>query len=211
MPVLDRRVEFDDRSRQYPVRRLVAGKSPRSYTWACDTYLDQGREGACVGHAWAHDIAARPIVRTADTSLAFTLYRRARQLDQWPGEDYEGTSVLAGAKATREAGYIGEYRWAFGIEDVILTLGYHGPVVLGINWLTGMGDVDARGYIHATGEQSGGHAILARGVNITSRSVLLHNSWGQGWGRKGCARISFDDLDRLLREDGEACVPVVRT
>jgi hypothetical protein len=210
VPLLDRRVEFDSKSRSYPIRQLLPVKPLRSYTWACDTYLDQGQEGTCVGHAWAHEIAARPNVHKADSQLAHDLYRRARQLDQWPGEDYSGTSVLAGAKATQEAGYLTEYRWGFGIDDLLATLAYHGPAVLGINWMTDMWDVDDAGYIHATGTVAGGHAILAHGVNIKSESVLLRNSWGITWGRRGGCRITFADLDQLLHDEGEACVPVVR-
>jgi hypothetical protein len=210
MPLLDRRVEFDSKSRQFPIRQLLPAKPLRSYTWTCDTYLDQGQEGACIGHAWAHEIAARPNVHKVDSQLAHDLYRRARQLDQWPGENYSGSSVLAGAKATQEAGYLTEYRWGFGIDDLLATLAYHGPVVLGINWMTGMWDVDDRGYIHATGSITGGHAILAKGINVKTESVILHNSWGRSWSVGGCAHISFTDLDRLLYDDGEACVPVIR-
>ena len=57
---LDRIIFFDERSRAYPIRRMVAVKKPRSYTWRCKTYLDQGSEGACVGFGIAHELAARP-------------------------------------------------------------------------------------------------------------------------------------------------------
>ncbi len=206
----DRVPQWDDRNENYPARTLIATHKPRSYTWRCDTHLDQGREGACVGHAFAHDVAARPDVRPADSPLAFTLYRRAQQLDPWPGEAYEGTSVLAGAKAMLEAGYLSEYRWAMSVDDVVDVLGYHGPVVLGVNWYAGMFDPDANGYLHPTGSVLGGHAILARAVSVKREDVTLHNSWGPGWGVNGTARITFADLERLLAEDGEACVPVVR-
>ncbi len=207
---LDRLVHFDEKSRNYPIRTLVDGKAPRSYTWRCDTYLDQGAVGACVGHAWAHEVAARPAVRAADSQLAFELYHRAQQIDPWPGEDYEGTSVLAGAKATVERGHIREYRWAFGLEDLLLAISYAGPVVLGVNWYTSMWDVDDKGMLPVGGRLAGGHAILATGVSVKRQTVRLHNSWGPSWGVGGDAYIAWADLDRLLREDGEACVPMVR-
>jgi len=212
MPILDRRVEFDERSRQYPIRTLLqTTPQPRSYTWPCQTFLDQGEEGACVGFAWCHEAAAVPVVRTVNTLLAYHVYREAKTLDPWPGEGYEGTSVLAGAKAMQRRGYLQEYRWAFGLDDALTAISRHGPAVLGLNWYEGMFDTDETGRISPTGRLSGGHAILATGVNVAAQTVTLHNSWGLSWGRAGKAKISWDDLDRLLHEDGEVCVPVVRT
>lgn len=217
-PLLDRRVEFDKRSRDFPIRTLLAReakKKPRSYTWRVDLWLDQGTEGACVGYAWAHEGAARPVVvKDVDVVKAWEVYRLARTLDQWPGEGYEGTSVLAGAKAV-QTGILGkpvmqEYRWAFGLEDLVLAVGYHGPAVLGINWYDGMFRTDAKGFVNVDGDVAGGHAILCHAVNVRDKYAVLWNSWGSDWGQGGRARISFDNLDRLLHEQGEACIPVRR-
>ncbi len=41
-PRLDRLVRFDLRSKEFPIRILVEGKAPRSYTWRCQKCLDQG-------------------------------------------------------------------------------------------------------------------------------------------------------------------------
>lgn len=206
----DRKVEFDERSRQFPIRELVAAKSPRSYTWRCEAWNDQGREGACVGFAWSHELAARPKVRPTSAAEAMSIYRRAQQIDQWSGEDYDGTSVIAGAKVVRERGGLDTYRWAFDLNDLILAVGYKGPAVLGTNWYEGMFEPARDGYLKVTGERVGGHAILCNSVSIKSRSFVLHNSWGKDWGNNGTARITFDDMARLLREQGEACIPVVR-
>lgn len=209
-PRLDRIVEFDETSREFPIRTLVP-KKPRSYTWRCDAWLDQGREGACVGFSWSHELAARPKpVGGLTDDFAHAVYKRAQKLDQWPGETYSGTSVIAGAKAVQELGYVGEYRWAFGLDDLILAVGYAGPAVLGVNWYEGMFRPDEKGYIHPSGNLSGGHAILCHSVNVKKRYFKLHNSWGSDWGNKGECFVSFDDMDRLLKEQGEACVPIQR-
>jgi len=214
LPKLDRLESFDERSRDFPIRALLdMSKQPRSYSWGCNAWLDQGREGACVGFAWGHELAARPfVVSNVDNNLAKNIYRVARTLDEWPGENYEGTSVIAGAKAVQKIrpNAMSGYRWAFGIDDVIQTLGYFGPVILGINWYNDMYTPDAAGFIRPTGSRVGGHAILARGVSISRRVVKLRNSWGSDWGMIGDCLITFEDLDKLLRERGEACIPVGR-
>lgn len=213
MKGLGRRPEFDERSRAFPVRALLRTViQPRSYTWSCPLTLDQGQEGACVGFAFAHEASARPVkVHDVTGDIASSVYVRARQLDEWEGEDYSGTSILAGVKACKEIGWYREYRWAFGLDDMLLAIGYKGPVVLGVNWYAGMVTPDADGVIHVEGELLGGHAILANGVSIGKKMVRLHNSWGPDWGIRGECFIGFDDLRRLLQEQGEACVPLGRT
>ena len=211
--------QFDRRSRAYPVRAVIAdNKKPRSYTWSCGKHLDQGREGACVGFSLAHELIAKPAVyKNIAAADALNFYHQAQQQDPWPGGAYpgaspfyEGTSVLAGAQVMKQRGYLKEYRWAFGLDDLILGVGYKGPAVLGVDWYDNMFDTDKNGYIHAYGEVSGGHAILCKGVNVKQQYFTLHNSWGPDWGVNGDCKISFDDMDWLLHNGGEACIPVTR-
>lgn len=209
---LDRVIYFDPASRDYPVRKLIGDKPLRGYTWGLSERFDQKSEGACVGFAWAHELAARPkLIPGMNNNVARTIYKEAQKIDEWHGEDYSGTSVLAGAKTVQKSGSIGSYRWCFSLEDAILAVGYAGPIILGLNWYEGMFDTDASGFIHPTGRWVGGHAIVARGVSVKRKYFLLSNSWGQGWGVGGDCKISFDDLDRLLKEQGEACAPLLRT
>lgn len=214
MVALGRLPEFDERSRAFPIRALLPSVGPRSYTWALagvDEPLDQGQEGACVGFAWSHEAAAKPVIERGITNqFAYDAYRAAQQIDQWPGDDYDGTSVLAGAKIMLARGYIREYRWCFNLDDVLTTVSRRGPVVLGINWYEGMFNTDANGYVRPTGSIAGGHAIMCNAVNITRKDVTLTNSWGINWGRYGRCRMTWEALDRLLHEDGEACVPIRR-
>jgi hypothetical protein len=207
----DRRVSFDERSRDYPIRALVLGLAPRSYTWTCGVHLDQGSEGACAGFAVSQEAAARPVVVPGITdAVALAVYHRAQQLDEWPGENYEGTSVLGAIKAGTERGWYGEYRWAFGESDLALAVGWKGPAVLGINWYDGMMDPDSKGVLHVAGQMVGGHAILCNGYNVAKKLYRVHNSWGSSWGINGEAFISMADMARLLSEQGEACIPLVR-
>ena len=214
-PVLNRIPEFDERSRNFPIRTLLATapRQNRSYTWRCLDTLDQKSEGACVGFAWTHELAARPAEVTGLSAItARAIYKDAQTKDPWEGTDYSGTSVLAGVKATKalHPDKIDSYKWAFGLADVLQTLSWHGPVVLGINWYEGQ-FVPVNGVISPTGQLAGGHAILANGIDLKRKLVRLHNSWGRSWGLNGACFISFSDLDRLLHEQGEACVAVGRT
>lgn len=209
---LGRIPEFDERSRQFPIRQLIKKTAkPVTRSWTCYKWLDQGDSPACTGFSVSHEAAASPVVvPKIDNAVALNLYSRAKELDEWPGDDYDGSSVLGAIKAGAEKGWYQEYRWSFSIDDLILAVGHSGPAVLGLNWYEGMFDPDINGYLHPVGECVGGHAILTNNVNMKGRFFTLHNSWGKSWGINGEARISFDDLDRLLHEQGEACVPVRR-
>ena len=230
---LGRVVHFDERSRNFRAVAGIENYPLRSYSWSCNTWLDQGYEGSCVGHAWAHELAARPAVVPVSSPTALGIYHRAQQLDPWEGEAYEGTSVLAGAKATMELttakgkSVMESYRWTFSTEELIRVLGYKGCGVLGLGWYSGMFNTDVDGFIRKTGSLAGGHAILARGFKAVWRNgttekvwnnldleksyVLLRNSWGKSsWGIEGDCKINLLDLDALLHEQGESCVPTKR-
>lgn len=205
-----RLVQFDPRSRDYPIRELIAAVKPRSYTWSCGIVLDQGNTSACTGFSVAHEAAARPVVVLGIANKSgLDLYHRARELDEWPGEDYEGSSVLGAIKAGQERGWYKEYRWAFGEPDLALAIGYKGPAVIGVNWYEGMSETDNKGILQVSGKVLGGHAILCNGYNVKTGLYRLHNSWGP-WGINGEAFITTKDMARLLSESGEACIPVVR-
>lgn len=209
---LDRVPYWDPRNEDYPIRTLVSG-TPRSYTWPLDMVLDQGSEGACVGFAVTHELRAKPKVVDVTQASAYALYALAQTLDPWPGEAYEGTSVLAGVKAAQQAGHISEYRWAMDVDDLALAVSRKGPAILGIDWYESMYDPDWRSsgpWLTLSGPIVGGHAILCRGYSITKKAFRLHNSWGPGWGDNGKAWISASDMKTLLAQQGEACIPVVR-
>lgn len=210
MPILDRLVSYDERSREFPIRTLVADKPLRSYTWKVGISLDQGNEGACVGFGWSHELAAKPKVHPVTNEFASQLYHRAQTLDDWPGEAYEGTSVLAGAKAVQALGFMTEYRWAFGENDLALAVGYKGPAVLGVNWRTGMDnlvtDKAGRRWASAEGDIRGGHCFIVHGYSVPLNAYKAWNSWGA----PSEFYISVPDMVKILADQGEACVPTVR-
>jgi len=215
-PRLGRRFQFDPKCLNFPVCAILprqAYEEPRSKLWACGPVLDQKQEGSCVGHGFAHELAAFPYpIKNITHAEAVKLYKKAQTLDEWPGSNYEGTSVLAGVKAVQEMypRAIESYRWANTLQDVIATVGWHGPVVIGVNWYSGFYNPDSNGTIYISGSIAGGHCLLIRAVDIVKNRFMLRNSWGSGWGKKGNCFISFDNMNRLLRESGEFCVPIAR-
>jgi hypothetical protein len=183
-PRLDRLVQFDERSRGFPIQVSIEEATRprlRSHTWDLPKpyVIDQGSEGACVGFAITNELLARPAlnrfggVYQATRFAVQSLYWPAQMIDPWPGGAYpgaspyyEGTSVLAGVKVAKSLGFFTGYRWAFSLEELIYGLAIHGPAVLGLNWYEGMFQPDAEGFIRPEGRIAGGHAILARGVYL---------------------------------------------
>lgn len=215
---LDRLPEKDPASRRFGITTVLPTAQPlRSYTWSCLDILDQGREGACVGFAFTHELIARPVVWSPAAGqgapYARGVYFGAQRRDPWDGGAwegaspfYEGTSVLAGAKELHARGLYSAYHWAFSEHELALGVGYRGPAVIGVDWYEGMFRPGVDGYIRPTGDLVGGHAILVRGFNLR-KGYLLHNSWGPRWGLGGTCWVTREDMARLLRQGGECCLP----
>lgn len=244
-PRLGRLVQFDERSRDYPVRDLLPTPELKGRRWysprghILDQGVDLGVKGwnasGCTGFSRTYDLAGSPnpvkaIVNgnkvAPDNEFAFALYKLAQQYDEWPGEDYEGSSVLGALKATKALGFIGEYRWAFGIDDVCSALSTLGPVVVGSNWLDSMFDPSSSGLVNVdmNSDVAGGHAFEFDQVMVSKQSINSHlfsgeavghsgdvllsgnQSWGQDWGKNGRYFFWASDLEKLLNDSGEAAV-----
>lgn len=196
---------FDERSRNFPIRKWVKAFEPKTVYYPCVKTLDQVGQ-SCVGNSWAHELICVPVpVLSIDEDYALKLYQGAKENDQWPGTDYEGSSVLGGWKYCRSLGWYDSVAWAFSLFDWILGL-QKGPAVIGISWKTGMLDTDSNGFVHATGVTEGGHAILMNGYNLEGHYFTLHNSWGPSWGINGECKVSEDDIDKLRQDDAECAI-----
>lgn len=218
---LGRLVQYDDRSLDFPLASHVRGLDfpTRGRGWSVRHWLNQYSEGACVSFAWHHEALAVPARALYHSTLAdrdinpiaSSRYREMQKIDQWPGEDYEGTSVIAGAKLMQGYGYFDSYRWCFTLRDIIMAVAYEGPVVMGTNWYEGMYDPDEEGFLRPQeGEMVGGHSWIIPSFSVKNRTVNIWNSWGESWGNRARAKITWDDLEFLLLNDGEGCVPIDR-
>ena len=230
-PRLDRLPQSDPRNRQFDIadHPRFGAVAMKGRTWAMNERLDQGREGACTGFARAHDFASSPHpLPNITNEFAQALYKLAQKYDEWPGEEYSGSSVLGALKAAKVLGFIGEYRWAFDIDDLILALATLGPVVMGTDWTEGMFNTRPNGLLVPEGNVAGGHSYMLRGVILSKshmRRVLNDrneplregcflvrgtNSWDKDWGINGEFLMWSDDVERLLkglsRWPGEAAI-----
>lgn len=202
----------DERDAKFQLapRREAANRTNRY--WTSRPALDQGATSQCVGYSGYQWLTSFPISNKPRLAPE-GLYRAAQLVDEWPGENYEGTSVRALFRVLKTEGYVSEYRWAPDVATIVDHLLTVGPVVVGTIWTYGMFMADREGYIDDIGGNViGGHAYLLVGASRTRKSkqhgigaVRVLNSWGPSWSEKGRAWLSFAALEWLMSQDGEAC------
>lgn len=227
--LLGRFVNHDPRSRNfsYPTRKLLQPRSRMHEIRA--TALNQEDIGSCVGHTAAQwlnctraaknrrrgfmpgrrmGVGFKPTTYLNDDD-ARQLYATATALDDFPGSwkpNDTGSSGLGGAKALQKFGFIERYYHVFDFPTLLQTI-IEQPAMLGVNWYQGMFDPDKTGVIRPTGSACGGHEILIRGVDFTNKRFRLRNHWTPEWGINGDCFLSFADMERLLKEEGDVTVP----
>jgi len=189
--------------------------------------LDQGEDGACTGFALA--AAINHLLRhnrELDAAAArrrvspHMLYTMARRHDEWPGEDYEGSSLRGALRGFYNCGACTDEHWPPGQEDLTLasardarltTLGayyrlrpnlsdYHAAIsetgVIYVSASVHEGWEEPRdGHIRLAGGDAGGaHAFVI--VGYTDTGFWIQNSWGPDWGKGGLAHWLYADWAR---------------
>jgi hypothetical protein len=232
---------FDPRSLNFRAAAGVTKMPERGRLWTHGAVLDQGAEGACVGFGSTGAVAAAPSSRPVATDeYARAWYRRAQRLDEWQGEAYDGTSVLAGCLVGRERKLWAGFRWAktpaelaAGILDDSL-----GPAIVGVQWSEELYEPPASGLLPATVDLDPemGHCVLLFGYvpapghmtptleqqveelglaaavdQLTEPAFLLLNSWGPSWGVGGRAVAPLSLVRRWVSARGEFALPENRT
>jgi hypothetical protein len=203
---------IDSRDRRYLMKRHIEEAPTPVYNirhWGTGKVMDQGQTPHCVEYSGRQWLYSNPVRNVALDEFG-VLYRECQKVDEWPGEDYEGTSVRALFKVLQAKGYVETYGWAFDVQTTVDWVLMKGPVVFGTDWFSGMMDTDEYGFIHASGYAAGGHAYLCKGVNRIKQcpdgsvgAFRIINSWGKGWGQYGHAWLSFKDMAMLIDRDGE--------
>lgn len=203
----------DDRDLNHlmPLRAEARGINER-YWWSPPAY-DQGATSQCVAYSGVRYLTSGPV---RNKPIPFDeLYRQCQELDEWEGSDYDGTSVRGLMKAFKARGLVSEYSWAFELAPVIDHLLTVGPVEMGTTWSDEMANPTIWGYVTLSDidESTGGHAWCIIGASRkrknpdgTVGAVRAVNSWGTGWGDRGRFWLTFHDLEKLIKADGEAAV-----
>jgi len=218
--ILDYVPRLDPRNKQYRVAAPGADLTQQAIWWTGGTVLDQGQEGTCVGHGVVGEYLASPVrgrVANAEAGhqLAVAVFDRCAQIDEFEGVSREnGTSVRAGMLVARERGWISGFNWAFNLSELRAAL-QTGPVVIGVEWRSGMYDTDSYGGVNVAGDVVGGHCLVITGYSPNYRGAgpfyRWRNSWSKSYGANGNGYITPADLDSILfQSGGEAAVPVGR-
>lgn len=210
---LGRHVHHDEQSKAFPLRAVTPTAPLIHRLWyRYLPVLDQGDVGACTGYAAAGMVGSKPVWPLVPRSTrpscdGLRIYELDTTLDDVPGAyppDDTGSTGLAAMKACQQLGLITSYRWGFGIDDVLQALSSKGAVCLGTNWYEGFDRPSSSGVVRIAGSVRGGHEYEAVGIDPKARTIRCVNSWGPTWGDHGRFTLRWDDLDRLLAEQGDA-------
>ena len=200
---------WDPRSDQFRIRAvappLATVERQFRYWNANGAWLDQGEEPHCTAAAAIHWREDGPITTKGPAKITRqALYAQIQQKDRAEGRWYdEGATSLAMVKVMRDLGWCGEYRWGKTVDELVQAVLTTGPVLVGTNWYSRMNEPDRQHRVHLGGALVGGHEFLINGVTLVHGLFRLKNSWGPAYGSNGHAWITFEDMARLIAEDGD--------
>jgi hypothetical protein len=220
---LGRNIQHDPRSMSYPFSEdlvtTIASVRHNRYGPILDQDLDITYKnnlyhgtGSCTGNAADGNLNTDPYQPTVPCkeSTALDIYSAATEIDgfgsPWPTND-RGSSGLAVAKVCQKNGWIIGYQHVFSLNSMLKALQVT-PVIIGANWYDSFDAPDNNGLVTIRPNASvrGGHEFQAIGVDVDKRQIEFVNSWGLGWGVQGHFFMSYDDVTRLLSEQGDVTV-----
>ncbi|HDK37462.1 MAG TPA: peptidase C1 [Thiolapillus brandeum] len=182
--------------------------------------LNQRSEGACTGFALAAAINLLYSKSNEDIRVSpRMLYEMAKRHDEWPGEDYDGSSLRGAIKGWSNMGVCRDELWPYRVSrkgDLTVrrakearnhTLGayyrlrpqishYHAALneagVIVVSAMAHAGwDNPENGRIRKQDELDGGHAFAV--VGYDAEGFWVQNSWTAEWGDNGLALWTYED------------------
>lgn len=189
--------------------------------------LDQGQEGACTGFGLAtvanYLLLRRKVVPDPTRVSPRMFYELARRYDEWPGENYSGSSARGAMKGWHKHGVCAEIDWPYtpseadkkGLTNDRTSQALKRP--LGAYFRVNHQDLIAMhtaiaevGVLYATASvHSGWNDVGSDGIITQSATIIgghafaivaydkegfwIQNSWGPKWGRRGLCHVSYDD------------------
>jgi pimeloyl-ACP methyl ester carboxylesterase len=189
--------------------------------------LDQGAEGACTGFGLGAVINLLNQRRNSRTRVSVRmLYEMARKHDEWPGEDYPGSSCRGAIKGFANMGVCRESFWPYNpdkpgelsvkaakdarnntigayyrllhrVSDFHAALNEAGVIYCSANVHSGwQSSAIKNGVIPFRKTTEGGHAFAI--VGYTKEGFWVQNSWGPKWGSRGLALWKYEDWQENL-------------
>lgn len=220
-------VDFRDRMFEATLVEVPPRISLADYQQWKVPILDQGHEGACTGFGLAtvanYLLRGRKVDPDPAAVSPRMFYEMARRYDEWPGEDYEGSSARGAMKGWHKHGVCASDVWPYVASDrSILTdaraeeaakrpLGAyyrvnHKDLVCLHAALAEVGILYATGIVHEGWQRldAEGRIPYAPGQQVLGghafaivaydhEGLWVQNSWGPQWGYEGFAKISYDD------------------
>ncbi len=222
-------LDFRDRMYEPTLVEVPPGRLLPNYQKYRVPILDQGQEGACTGFGLAtvvnyllssfRDASFRDRVPVSPRML----YDMARRYDEWPGENYEGSSARGAMKGWHKHGVCSEALWPYKVssskEDDLTAarsadarrrlLGAyfrvnHLDLVAMHSAICEVGALYATAQVHSGWDKVDSDGIIPQRdkiegghafaiVGYDADGFWIQNSWGKEWGRRGFGRISYDD------------------
>ena len=191
--------------------------------------LNQGQEGACTGFGLAAVINLLNTQRDQPLRVSpRMLYEMARRFDEWPGEEYSGSSCRGAIRGWHNMGVCEESLWPYlvgddspltveqakdarsntigayyrlrkEIVDFHAALNEAGVLFVSADVHAGwQGNAPQNGVIPHLPGRIGGHAFAIVGYN--DKGFWVQNSWGPGWGKNGVALWVYEDWLANIRD-----------
>jgi len=192
--------------------------------------LDQGREGACTGFGLAAVINLLLARRASERQVsARMLYEMAKKYDEWPGEDYAGSSCRGAIQGWYGMGVCAEdlapfkasdkdwgltieqakdarattpgayYRVGKRLSDYHAAINEAGALYVSARVHKGWQRGNAKNGTIPFKSDSIGSHAFAI-VGYNRQGFWIQNSWGENWGDRGVALWTYEDWLENVRD-----------